>query len=152
MWAAISRAAMDYHNHHKERGLGVLIATDAGVTPQSVSDWKRLETYPGDDTIMRLAELYGVPATELMGEAPHAQDMMPTTEALRLARELTSMVTLEVLPNGSAAQILDLMHKAHDLIQEGRSENEAYGILFRYALDKRQADQVGGKDDDSQSA
>lgn len=151
MWAAISRAAMDYHNHHKERGLGVLIAADAGITPQSVSDWKRLATYPEDETIMRLAELYGVPATQLMGETPHAEGMMATSDALRLARELTSMVTLEVLPDGTAAQILDLMQRAHDLIQEGRGEDEAYGILFRYALEKRNAGQEGEKNNGSVS-
>ncbi|MBW5802017.1 helix-turn-helix domain-containing protein [Halomonas elongata] len=134
MWSAISKAAMDYHDHHQERGLGVLIAEDAGVKPQSVSEWKSLITAPSDKVLMRLASKYGVSATELAGEESPVHEGLATDEALRLAGELTSTVTKAALPEGSVEQFSAVMDKAHELILQGKGEDEAYGILFRYAL------------------
>lgn len=139
MWAALLKAAMEHHVHHAEHGTQTKIAVDAGVTKSSVSEWKRGTSYPEDKTLMRLAERYGVSTSALTGEANEAKITVQTTQALRLARELTSMITLEVYPKGSAEQILEIMSKAHDLVAEGRSEDEAYGILFRYALSMRKA-------------
>ncbi|MDT8895453.1 hypothetical protein RSO41_12380 [Halomonas sp. I1] len=140
MWAAISQAAMDYHNHHQERGLGVLIADDAGVKPQSVSEWKSLVTAPSDKVLMRLASKYGVSATKLAGEEPPAHGDLATDEALRLAGELTSTVTKAALPEGSVEQFSAVMEKAHELVMQGKGEDEAYGILFRFALGIRDQD------------
>ncbi|MDR5858187.1 helix-turn-helix domain-containing protein [Halomonas eurihalina] len=138
MWAAISKAAMDYHDHHQERGLGVLIADDAGVKAQSVSDWKSLKTAPSDKILIRLASKYGVSAAELAGEDAPTQAGLATDEALRLAGELTSTVTKAALPEGSVEQFSSVMEKAHELVLQGKGEDEAYGILFRYALSIRE--------------
>lgn len=134
MWAAISKAAMEYHNHHRERGLGVLIAEDAGVKPQSVSEWKNLSTAPSDEVLLKLAGKYGVSAEVLAGETSSISETLPASEALAKAAELTSTVAREALPEGTVEQFTSVMEKAHELIISGTGEDEAYGILFRHAL------------------
>lgn len=145
-WAAIAKAAMEHHQHFKERGLGVLIAKDAGVTPQSVSDWKNLTTAPEEPQLIRLAAVYGVSAEDLAGGKPGAPSASDPDEMFRLAAELTGAVTREVLPEGNVEQFLTIMEKAHDLLLEGKDEDAAYGVLFRLARDLKQGVKTESKD------
>lgn len=134
IWSAISNAAKAYYNRTGERGLGVLIASDAGVKPQSVSEWKNLATAPSDAALQQLADTYGVPVETLSGQALQDSDRLPASEVLAMAAELTGTVVREALSGGSVEQFLSVMAKAHELILSGVGEDEAYGKLFRHAL------------------
>lgn len=143
-WAAISRAAMEYHDHHEDRGLGVLIAKDAGVKPQSVSDWKRLATSADEKQIMKLAEKYGVSAEELAGFIPPAEAISQkykrhddfSSAVLRLAGEVSALI----LPEGEYSQYQALHEKAHALLLDEQDEDTAFRALCLYAQELKRKD------------
>lgn len=144
-WAAILRAAMAHHGRHEERGMGRVIAHDAGVTPQSVSDWKNLHTAPEEPQLLRLASVYGVSVEELAG-GPEGSSYIQSDEFSQMSIELTGAVTKEILPEASVEQFLAVMERAHQLLLEGRSEDEAYGLLFKFAAElKRQSEPPGSQ-------
>jgi len=138
---------MEHHDHWKERGLGVLIAKDAGVSPQSVSEWKKLLTAASEPQLMRLAAVYGVSAEELSGLQPERQSSDLIFEGYdefkEKAVQLMGAVTSEVLPEGAYDEFVAIAEKAQDLLLEGRSEDEAYGILFRFVVDLKKAREKG---------
>ncbi len=142
-WTAILRAAMAHHDRHEERGMGKIIAEDAGVTPQSVSEWKNLKTTPEEPQLVRLASVYGVSVEELAG-GPEGDSYVKNDEFSRTSIELTGAVTKEILPEASVEQFLAIMEKAHELLLEGRTEDEAYGLLFKYAAEIRRRGEKSG--------
>lgn len=134
---------MSHHERHEERGMGRVIAEDAGVTPQSVSDWKHLRTTPEEPQLVRLASVYGVSIEELAG-GPEGASYVKNDEFSRTSIELTGAVTKEILPEASVDQFLAIMERAHELLLEGRGEDEAYGLLFKFAAELRRSSEANG--------
>lgn len=136
MWSALLRAAKRYHQQDADRGMVTRISEDAGVSKASVSEWKNSRNYPEDATLRRLADLYGVSAEMLSGYPPMLteQDLAdrygPPDEMLRRAADITEMVVVELLPDGTTDQFVEVMRRAHELLAEGASDSEVRGQLF----------------------
>lgn len=141
-WKAIARAAMTYHELPTERGLGVRIAADAGVKPQSVSEWKNLTTAPDEPQLIKLASVYGVSVSELSGDQgvnESSVEYRPNDEFGRIAMELAGSVTKELLPEGTYDQYMAITQKAMDLIDEGKDEDAAFRALFQFVVKMKES-------------
>ena len=130
MWSALLAAAMKHHNTDREHGMLTAIARDAGVSKASVSEWKTGKSYPEDATLRKLAGLYRVSAESLSGYSSNDEEYGPPDELLARAADITQSIIEELLPNGSSAQFISVMRRAHEIILEGKEDAEARGILF----------------------
>ncbi|MDC8443736.1 helix-turn-helix transcriptional regulator [Halomonas aquamarina] len=63
----MKKAAQAFHEHPQERGISKLIAIDAELSPQYVSDWKAGRSPIPMSTLAKLATLYGVSSGYLAG-------------------------------------------------------------------------------------
>lgn len=112
------------------------IAKDAGVSKASVSEWKTGRSHPSDATLRRLATLYGVSASELVGYAPVPGEYGKPDEILNRAADITELVISELLPDGTSEEFLTVMRRAHELLAQGRSDAEVRGVLL-YEVSQR---------------
>lgn len=143
MWSALENAAKDYHQriNGTTKGIQTRIANDAGVTKSSVSEWKNRISYPEDATLRKLADLYEVPWEGISGFSPAQGDVGPPVELLGRAADITELVVVELLPDGTTAQFLKVMRRAHQLLLEGQSDAEVRGQLFyEVSQQKREAE------------
>lgn len=140
MWSALLRSAMHYHGASAERGMITRIAEDAGVSKASVSEWKGAVSYPEDATLRKLADLYRVSAESLSGYSTNQEEYGPPDELLARAADITQSIIEELLPNGSSAQFINVMRRAHEIILEGKEDAEARGILFEEVRKMKRAD------------
>lgn len=132
MWGALLEAAKRHHNHPADHGMVTVIARDAQVSKASVSEWKNLISYPEDATLRRLADLYQVSAESISGyKQPDYEGFGAPDELLRRASDLTADVCATLLPEGSVHQFVAVMNRAHELLLDGHSDDEALGKLFR---------------------
>lgn len=131
MWEAVLKSAMRYHNRDVERGMGKLIAYDADVTRQSVSDWKRGKNYPAEKTLRRLAGKYGVSVEYIAGFSRTTDDYPPVDEQILKAYDLLEEVLAQVLPDASPSETIHASKKAVQLFLDGNEESKAFHELFQ---------------------
>ncbi len=124
------QAAKDHHDHPATHGMVTKIATDAGVTKASVSEWKNGLSYPEDMTLRRLADLYRVPAERIAGYDSPYGDMGPPNELMRRATDITEKVLKVMLPGANLQQIMTVAQRANELILEGMDDASVKGHLF----------------------
>ncbi len=129
-WNSILLAAKRHHRQDADRGMSTLIAADAGVTKASVSEWKNGHSHPSDATIRRLATLYGVSASQLVGYPSVPGDYGPPDEILNRAADITELIISELLPNGTSDDFLAVMRRANALLIQGKSDAEVRGQLL----------------------
>lgn len=144
MWAAVLKAANRHHNY-PTKGIQTRIANDAGVSKAAVSDWKNLGNYPEEETLRRLADLYGVSAEILSGYIEGdvlATNYGPPDEMLRRSTEITNQVLKRLLPDFTLEQFMAVSQRVNQLILEGRSDAEVRGYLFD------EIDDCSGQSDD----
>ncbi len=79
-------------------------------------------------------------SVEELAGGPEGGEYVKNDEFSRTSIELTGAVTREILPEASVEQFLAIMEKAHELLLEGRSEDEAYGLLFKYAASLKRSE------------
>jgi len=140
MWSALLKAAKRHHQHDADRGMVTLIARDAGVSRASVSEWKNKRNYPADESLRRLADLYGVSAEALSGYTP-GMDVFgthygPPDELLRTATDITEQVIKTLMPDASLDQFISVARRANELMVQGISNNEVRGILFDEVIEE----------------
>lgn len=129
-WLSLLQAAKRYHRQDGDRGMSTLIAKDAGVTKASVSEWKNGHSHPSDATVRRLAGLYGVSASELVGYPPVPGAYGKPDEILNRAADITELIVSELLPNGSSEEFLVVMRRANELLIQGKGDAEVRGQLL----------------------
>lgn len=139
IWEAILQAAKRHHRQEEDRGMSTLIAKDAGVTKASVSEWKNLRSSPSDDTIRRLASLYGVSASELAGYAGVPGVYGAYDNLLDRAADITELIVRELLSEGSTDDFVMVMRRAHELLAQGRSDAEVRGQLLVEVSQRKRA-------------
>lgn len=130
IWSHLLKAAKAHHRHREDHGMLTIIANDAGVTKASVSEWKNGKTYPSDAALRRLADLYRVSTDALEGVEEPAGTYGPPNEALQRAADITELIVTELLPGGTSQQILGVMRRAHELLGEGKTDDQVRSTLL----------------------
>lgn len=132
IWDRILEAALKYHKRTKVYGMQKVIADDSGLGTAAVSKWAKYLSKPEDATIRKLADLYDVSASWLGGhdDPPDYGKFGPPDEMLRRAADITELVVVELLPNGTTEQFVSAMRRANELLLEGKSDAEVRGQLF----------------------
>lgn len=130
LWGRLLKAAKDYHQHPADHGMLTIIANDAGLTKASVSEWKSGKTYPSDATLRKLADLYRVSTEALEGVEEASGAYGPPNEALQRAADITELIVTELLPNGTSQQVLGVMRRAHQLLAEGKTDDQVRSTLL----------------------
>lgn len=133
MWDALWKAAKRHHNYPRDRGMNKKIATDAGVSRTAVTDWKKLRNYPEEETLLRLADLYGVSAEVLSGYIEGdvlGEDFGPPDKMLHRSVELTRKIIKRLVPNPSLEDYVRVSTRVNELMVQGRSDEAIKGLLL----------------------
>lgn len=146
MWAALLKAAKAHHSHPSDHGMLTLIANDAGVSRSSVWEWKKGLSYPEDDTLRKLADLYHVPWEGIAGYDAGVEEVGPPVELLDRAADVTELIIEELLPDGSTRQFMGVMRRAHELLLEGMSDAEVSYQLMREVRQKKKDEEATPSD------
>lgn len=140
IWERVLEAAMAYHQRTAPRGMQKVIADDADVKQATVSKWARGLSKPEDDTLRRLAELYGRSTEWLFGfaddETTTALGQITYTPGdvreIRLtAIQIVETVLKRLHPDADLASVLRYADRAMELLEQGRDRDSVYGILFQ---------------------
>lgn len=133
VWERIKKAAQDHHDHHKDRGINKIIAIDAGVSDQYVSDWKNGRSPVPMATIAKLASAYSVSAGYIAGFTDDPTQTAPTSKAALRAEmvRLVEDVLRRLKPNADPFLVVELCDMALDMLQEGEKETSIIGALYK---------------------
>lgn len=137
IWQRVLEAAMRHHNRDKPYGMQKVISGDSGRGEAAVSKWAKGLSRPEPRVIRRLADLYGVSAGWLGGDAEFREGDYASDGILSKASDITEMVVLELLPDGSGEQFIEVMRRAQELLMEGKTEDQAFTQLFREVTQKK---------------
>lgn len=139
IWQRTLEAALNHHGRSKTYGMQKVIAADAGLGEAAVSKWAKNLSRPEPHIIRRLADLYGVSAAWLGGDESSADygEFGPPDALLRQAADITEMVVIELMPDAGGKDFIAVMKRSHELLLEGKSEDEAFAQLFREVRQKK---------------
>ncbi len=139
IWDRILESALKHHRRTKRYGMQKVIADDADLGTAAVSKWAKGLSTPEGPTLRRLADLYGVSAAWLGGDDASRGygEFGAPNELLTRAGDITELVVEELLPEGSKREMLDVMRRVHDLLIEGKSEDEVIAQLFREVAQRK---------------
>ncbi|MES3674633.1 hypothetical protein QC589_01625 [Halomonas elongata] len=136
IWERVKNAALEHHQLTYDRGINKLIALDADVSAQYVSDWKSGRSPIPMATITRLAAKYQRSSAYLAGISDDPSPRTPSERAdmVRLVEDVLRRLN----PSASPFLTVELCDMALGMLQDGESENAILGALYKRVSDTLQ--------------
>lgn len=140
IWERVKEAALEYHQLKNDRGINKLIALDADVSAQYVSDWKSGRSPIPMATITRLAAKYRRASAYLAGFSDDPDPRTLSEHSLQRADmvRLVEDVLKRLNPSASPFLTVELCDMALGMLQDGESENAILGALYKRVSDTLQ--------------
>lgn len=133
IWERVKNAALEYHQLKNDRGINKLIALDADVSAQYVSDWKSGRSPIPMATITHLAAKYRRASAYLAGFSDDPDPRLPSEHAHQRAEmvRLVENVLQNLNPKASPFLTVELCDMALGMLQNGESEYAILGALYK---------------------